>query len=211
MGWGMTMEGVAAVGLAGLFGWTAGAGLHRVIRRYCEAERGPVQALAAAGCAMAAMCASGMALIAAIALVLWCVCLSVIDLHTMRLPNPLTGVGAVGVGLVAAASGRWPAAAVGAGLLAGLYLLGLVLAVAAGNVGFGGGDVKLAVGLGGATGMAGGQVWLWAAVGALVLTAAAGLWRRRRRGGAGARGLGGQLPHGPSMCLASLISLGALG
>lgn len=191
----------------------AGTGLHVVIRGYCDcaAARRQMRVWAAVGCAAAAICASGMALVLAVALVLWCVCLCVIDLHTMRLPNPLTGAGAAGVGLVAAASGRWPAAAVGAALLAGLYLLGLVVARAAGSVGFGGGDVKLAVGLGGATGMAGGQVWLLAALGALVLTAAAGLWLRWRQRGDEPCGVGRQMPHGPSMCLASLISLGALG
>jgi leader peptidase (prepilin peptidase) / N-methyltransferase len=60
----------------------------------------------------------------------------------------------------------------------------------------GAGDVKLALGLGALTGCFGLQVWLLAAMGAPVLTAAIGAVARL---GWSAM----KVPHGPSMCLAS--------
>ncbi|WP_024796473.1 prepilin peptidase [Tomitella biformata] len=172
-----------------------------MVARYAAVPRWQVSALCAAGCGLAALRVSGPVAMAAVALVLWCVCLSLIDLRIRRLPNSLTVTGAAVIGAFAVAADRWEAAALGAGLLAGAYLLGRLA-----GAGFGGGDVKLAVGLGGVTAMAGGQVWLWSAVGALILTAVAGLWR-----GCRARRAGIPVPHGPSMCVASLITLAALG
>ncbi|MGW0175364.1 prepilin peptidase [Rhodococcus sp. NPDC003322] len=127
----------------------------------------------------------------------WCGWLSVIDLRRRRLPNLLTLPGSVVMFAVAAATGHLRPALVGAALLAGGYLLVHLVAPAA----MGGGDVKLAVGLGAVTGVAGARVWLAAAVGALILTAAAGVVLRI--GGSRAA----SLPHGPSMCLATLVSL----
>ena len=196
---------VWAVATFSALGWTAGLLAHLVVRRYCDAPRRSVQWLCAGGCGLAALSSTWPALLVAIAVTLWCVCLSVIDMHTMRLPNPLTGLGAVGVAGLSVAVGRWQAAAVGAGLLAGLYLCARLCGRGLGREGFGGGDVKLAVGLGGITAMAGGQVWIVSALGALVLTILAGLWRVCRPGGRGR-----VVPHGPSMCLASLISMAAL-
>jgi leader peptidase (prepilin peptidase)/N-methyltransferase len=65
--------------------------------------------------------------------------------------------------------------------------------------GLGAGDVKLALGVGGLTGAFGPDVWLLAALGAPLLTAllAAVLAVRDRTA---------TVPHGPSMCLASLAS-----
>lgn len=133
------------------------------------------------------------------ALALWCGWLSVIDLRTRRLPNAATLPGAVVILGVAAGSGHLRAALVGAALLAGGYLLVHLVAPAA----MGGGDVKLALGLGAVTGVAGSTVWLAAAAGAFVITAAVGVLAAitgRRRA---------SLPHGPSMCLASLVALAA--
>lgn len=175
-----------------LGGWLAGFAAWLVIRRYCDAPAWLPQALCAAGFALAGIRADGLWLAASCLLVWWCVCLAVIDARTMRLPNALTGLGAVGMAAAGFASGRGAAALLGAALLAGLYLLVTALG------GMGLGDAKLAVGLGGATALAGGQVWLLAAVGALAGTAALGLWRRA------------PAPHGPSMCLASLIALWGL-
>ena len=59
----------------------------------------------------------------------------------------------------------------------------------------GAGDVKLALGLGALTGAFGADVWLLGAVGAPALTALFGLLARVRT-----------LPHGPSMCVASLAA-----
>ncbi|WP_345341825.1 A24 family peptidase [Rhodococcus olei] len=133
------------------------------------------------------------------ALVAWCGWLSVIDVRTRRLPNLLTLPGAAVILAVAAVAGHPRAAVTGAVLLAGLYLVAHLVAPAA----LGGGDVKLAIGLGAVTGVAGAQVWLAAAVGAFALTAAAGV---------GAPVLGRRvrsLPHGPSMCLATVLALAA--
>lgn len=88
----------------------------------------------------------------------------------------------------------------GAAALAGLYLVVHLVDPA----GIGGGDVKLAVGLGAMTGALGAPVWLLAALGAPVLTAMLGamtaLIRRSRL-------VGTAVPHGPSMCLASLAAV----
>jgi leader peptidase (prepilin peptidase)/N-methyltransferase len=60
----------------------------------------------------------------------------------------------------------------------------------------GAGDVKLALGLGGVTGAAGVEVWVAAAFGAPLLTLVWAVLSRRR-----------VVPHGPSMCLATALSL----
>jgi leader peptidase (prepilin peptidase)/N-methyltransferase len=64
--------------------------------------------------------------------------------------------------------------------------------------GLGAGDVKLAVALGALTGTFGFAVWL---IGAPLLTAVAGAI-------AVLRGRGTLVPHGPSMCVASLAAVG---
>ena len=87
----------------------------------------------------------------------------------------------------------------GAAALAGLYLTVHLVAPA----GMGAGDVKLAVGLGALTGGLGAPVWLLAALGAPVLTALLGTAVALRRRGRLAATV---VPHGPSMCLASLAA-----
>jgi leader peptidase (prepilin peptidase) / N-methyltransferase len=124
---------------------------------------------------------------------LWMAALSGYDVRQRRLPNWLTLPGFVVITLVAAGSGHGRAAAVGAGLLAAVYLLAHAGAPAA----MGAGDVKLALGLGALTGCFGGQVWLLAAIGAPLLTAAIGVVGGHRR-----------VPHGPSMCAASAAAVG---
>ncbi|EME17487.1 peptidase A24A, prepilin type IV [Rhodococcus triatomae BKS 15-14] len=120
-----------------------------------------------------------------------------IDLRSRRLPNVLTLPGAVVILLVAAGAGQLRPALVGAGLLAGGYLLVHLAAPAA----MGAGDVKLALGLGAVTGTAGASAWLLGAAGAFVVTAVAGsVLRVAGRGAA-------SLPHGPSMCVATLVAL----
>jgi leader peptidase (prepilin peptidase)/N-methyltransferase len=128
---------------------------------------------------------------------LWMVALTGYDIRQRRLPNRLTLPGFAVIMLVAAASGHGTAAAVGAGLLAVAYLLVHAVAPAA----MGGGDVKLALGLGALTGCFGADVWLLAAVGAPLLTALIGVVAR----------LGWSattVPHGPSMCAASAAAVG---
>jgi leader peptidase (prepilin peptidase)/N-methyltransferase len=128
---------------------------------------------------------------------LWMAALTGYDIRQRRLPNWLTLPGFAVIMLVATGSGHGRAAALGAGLLAAVYLLAHVTAPA----GMGAGDVKLALGLGALTGCFGGQVWLLAAIVAPLLTAAIGVLAR----------LGWStttVPHGPSMCAASAAALG---
>jgi leader peptidase (prepilin peptidase) / N-methyltransferase len=131
------------------------------------------------------------------AAVLWMAVLTGYDLRQRRLPNWLTLPGFAVILLVAAGSVHGPAAALGAGLLATVYLL----VHAAAPTAMGAGDVKLALGLGALTGCFGGDVWLLAAIGAPLLTAVIGLVAVLRRSGP-------TVPHGPSMCLASAAALG---
>ncbi len=134
-----------------------------------------------------------------LAVLIWTVSLSVFDLRQRRLPNGLTLVGAVVILTVCAGYGRGSAAALGAVSLGGLYLAVHLGAPA----GIGGGDVKLALGLGALTGALGVPVWLLAALGAPVLTVILGTVTALRQG----TGLAGTVvPHGPSMCLASLAA-----
>lgn len=126
---------------------------------------------------------------------LWALALSVADIRCRRLPNALTLPGAVAVLGGAAGCGRgWPALA-GALGLAALYLA-VHLAVPGG---LGAGDVKLALGVGGLTGAFGPDVWLLAALGAPVLTALLAV-------AVAARDRTATVPHGPSMCVASLAA-----
>ncbi|MFE9576480.1 prepilin peptidase [Nocardia sp. NPDC006044] len=139
------------------------------------------------------------------ALLAWCVVLSVIDFRQLRLPNRLTGWGAVAVFGYALCTGRCTAALLGAALLAVPYLLVHLALPAA----FGAGDVKLAVGLGAVAALGGGQVWVWSALAAPLLTACAGvavMWLRRTRTSADTlRRV--SIPHGPAMCLATVCAL----
>ncbi|WP_280447143.1 A24 family peptidase [Nocardia cyriacigeorgica] len=185
-----------------------------------------------------------MEIFALIALAAWCMALSVSDIRSRRLPDLLTGPGAAVVLAYAGCTGRLAAALAGAALLAVPYLIVHVVTPAA----FGAGDVKLAIGLGAAAGMCGGRVWVWAAIGAPLLTAVAGIaalamslrergrtdpaaepigssagsvrdprrprWRRslhrsRTRPPAASSTAGPvAVPHGPSMCVATLLAIG---
>jgi leader peptidase (prepilin peptidase) / N-methyltransferase len=127
---------------------------------------------------------------------LWMVVLTCYDVRQRRLPNRLTLPGFAVIMLVAAGSGHGPAAALGAGLLAVVYLL----VHAAAPTAMGAGDVKLALGLGALTGCFGGDVWLLAAIGAPLLTAVIGVVARLGWSAT-------SVPHGPSMCVASAAAL----
>ncbi|BBZ75640.1 prepilin peptidase [Mycolicibacterium anyangense] len=122
----------------------------------------------------------------------WAIALSGYDIRQRRLPNVLTLPGAAVVLIGATAAGRGLPAAYGAVGLALLYLI--VHLVSPG--GMGAGDVKLALGLGALTGAFGPAVWLLAAVAAPLLTALCGIAGRIRT-----------VPHGPSMCIASLTAV----
>ncbi|MGV0834591.1 prepilin peptidase [Mycolicibacterium thermoresistibile] len=126
------------------------------------------------------------------AVLAWLTALTIYDIRWRRLPNYLTLPGAVVVLAAAAVTGHGLPALFGALGLAGAYLMVHLLAPAA----MGGGDVKLAVGVGALTGAFGVEVWTVAALAAPLLTAALGivvLLRNAER----------TVPHGPSMCLAS--------
>ncbi len=127
----------------------------------------------------------------------WMVALSNYDVRWRRLPNLLTipGFAAITLGAVCAGHGR--GALFGAAALAAVYLLVHLLAPAA----MGAGDVKLALGMGALTGSSGADVWLLAAIGAPLLTAMIGtvgriFWSAKT------------VPHGPSMCVASVAAMG---
>lgn len=136
---------------------------------------------------------------AAASVVLWAAVLSTVDLRVRRLPNELTLGGAGLILLGAAHCGRAVPALLGGAALAGLYLVIHLLDPTA----LGGGDVKLALGLGALTGGFGVPVWALGALGAPILTAAAGLILLSSRGGTASV----TIPHGPSMCVASLAAV----
>lgn len=125
----------------------------------------------------------------------WLLALTAYDIAERRLPNWLTLPGAVLVLAVAVWTGRGLAALAGAAVLSALYLAVHVLSPRA----MGGGDVKLAVGLGAMTGAFGADVWLLAALTAPLLTAVLAL-------GAAVRGIR-TVPHGPAMCAASAAAI----
>jgi len=127
-----------------------------------------------------------------VAVLVWLAALSVYDVRQRRLPNWLTLPGAAAVLTAAALAGRgWPALA-GAVALGLLYLVVHAVAPSA----MGGGDVKLAIGVGAVSGYFGVDVWLLAALAAPLLTALWALLELVRRG---AR----TVPHGPAMCAAT--------
>lgn len=128
------------------------------------------------------------------AVVAWALALSAFDIRARRLPNVLTLPGAAVVVAVAAGTGHGAAAVAGALSLAALYLAVHLAAPAA----LGAGDVKLALGCGALTGAFGADVWVLAALGAPLLTAVLGLLVVVRGGAT--------VPHGPSMCAASLAA-----
>ena len=101
------------------------------------------------------------------AVLLWAAGLSVTDIIRRRLPNAATLSGGAVIVAGAALCGRGLPALAGALALGGLYLVVHVADPAA----LGGGDVKLALGLGGLTGAFGVDVWVLAALGAPLLSA----------------------------------------
>ncbi|WP_228001555.1 prepilin peptidase [Nocardia australiensis] len=140
-------------------------------------------------------------------LVIWCALLSFSDIRERRLPNALTWPGALAILGYALYTAQFVAAVVGAVLLTTPYLMVHIVAPAA----FGAGDVKLAAGLGAAAALGGAQAWVWAAAGAPVLTAGAGVvvlsvhWIRRRDAPTRPH----TLAHGPAMCVATVLALTA--
>ncbi|MGM7643556.1 prepilin peptidase [Nocardia sp. JW2] len=146
-------------------------------------------------------------------LIAWCLLLGVIDVHARRLPNALTGAGAVAVFGFAWYTGQLTTALIGAALLTMPYLVTHLIAPAA----LGAGDVKLAIALGAAAALAGPPAWTWAAVAAPLLTAVAAAvvlgrhWLRSVSGRAveSARQVTTRrvVPHGPAMCLATVTAM----
>lgn len=127
--------------------------------------------------------------------VAWAAVLSLIDVRRRRLPNALTLPGAAAVLAGAAVVGHGPSALAGGAALTAVYGVVHLAAPAA----MGAGDVKLAIGLGALTGAFGPEVWVLAALAAPLLTAVLGVLTLLRRGA-------GTVPHGPSMCAASLLA-----
>jgi leader peptidase (prepilin peptidase)/N-methyltransferase len=127
----------------------------------------------------------------------WMAALTAYDVRCRRLPNWLTLPGFAVIGLVATGTRHGTAALLGAVALSAVYLLVHLMSPAA----MGAGDVKLALGLGALTGCFGADVWFLAALGAPLLTAATAMVALFRRSGP-------SVPHGPSMCLASIVAMG---
>jgi leader peptidase (prepilin peptidase)/N-methyltransferase len=123
----------------------------------------------------------------------WMAVLSCYDIRQRRLPNLLTLPGGIAILIGAVLAGRGVPALAGAAALTGVYLLVHLVAPTA----MGGGDVKLAIGLGGLAGCFGVDVWFLAAITAPLLTAVAALL-------SGAR----TVPHGPSMSVATAAAVG---
>ncbi|MDT5220469.1 MAG: leader peptidase (prepilin peptidase) / N-methyltransferase [Mycobacterium sp.] len=123
----------------------------------------------------------------------WMAVLSCYDIRQRRLPNLLTLPGGIAILTGAVPAGRGVPALAGAVALTGVYLLVHLVAPTA----MGGGDVKLAIGLGGLAGCFGVGVWFLAAITAPLLTAVAALL-------SGAR----TVPHGPSMSVATAAAAG---
>jgi leader peptidase (prepilin peptidase)/N-methyltransferase len=118
------------------------------------------------------------------------------DIRERRLPNWLTLPGAVVILTVAAIVGRGVPALIGALALTLPYLIVHLISPRA----MGGGDVKLAVGVGALTGAVGPWVWALAALAAPLLTS---VWAVD----AVLRGRMSEVPHGPSMCLGTAAAL----
>lgn len=133
--------------------------------------------------------------LAGVCVLAWFMALSVYDIRQRRLPNWLTLPGAVVVLVVATTVGRGVPASMGALGLASLYLIVHLVVPTA----MGAGDVKLAAGVGGLAGAFGYDVWVLAAIVAPVLTAGLACLAVARRSNS-------TVPHGPSMCLATLAA-----
>jgi leader peptidase (prepilin peptidase)/N-methyltransferase len=162
--------------------------------------------------------------VAAVCVLAWLAALAVYDVRQRRLPNALTLPGAVAVLIAAALAGRGVPALLGALVLTALYLgVHLVAPVA-----MGAGDVKLAIGVGALTGAFGVDAWVLAAIGAPLLTALWGIVVVQARGTGASEATGGitgaseatggitgaseatggiTVPHGPSMCVATLAAV----
>lgn len=134
-----------------------------------------------------------MLVLAGASLLAWGAALCFSDIRYLRLPDVLTLGGAVVIVAGAVAAGSAEAAVCGGAALGLLYLT--VYLTVPGQLG--GGDVKLALGLGALTGALGAGVWTLAALAAPLLTAAAGLVFA-------VRGRRGPLPHGAAMVVAGL-------
>lgn len=191
--------------LWGAAGFVAGIGVRTLSSRL--AGRAPFHGVCEAACAAGAACAtlSGptpVVMPVLVVLTWWCVCLSAVDVLERRLPNVLTVPGAVVIVGLAAGTGHGRAALAGAALLAGPMLLAHLVSPRS----LGAGDIKLAVGVGAAAGVAGPAAWLLVAVLPPLLTAAAGLVMRvGRQWGPGPGPV--LVPHGPSMCAVTVLAV----
>ncbi|MCV7040677.1 prepilin peptidase [Mycolicibacterium moriokaense] len=135
--------------------------------------------------------------VAGVGVLAWFVGLSWYDVRERRLPNWLTVPGAATILAGAVVAGHGTSAAAGAASLFAIYLALHLTAPTA----MGGGDVKLAIGIGALTGAFGVDVWSLAALGAPLLTAAVAVV-------AGVGSTARTVPHGPSMCVTAAAACG---
>src|SRR5215212_1181618 len=103
---------------------------------------------------------------ASVSVLAWLVVLSLYDIRERRLPNLLTVAGAIVILLVSAAVDRGGPALIGAGALAGVYLVVHLIA----PTGIGAGGVERAAGVGGVAGGVGEGVGVRAGIAAPVFT-----------------------------------------
>ncbi|AKF27590.1 signal peptidase [[Brevibacterium] flavum] len=126
---------------------------------------------------------------------LWCAVLAVIDIKCRRLPDVLTLPGALLINLWALTTHpQW--------MLGGLFWAGIYFLTAVLVGGIGGGDIKLALGLGTAVAALGMQALMVAIVGSsLISVLLGGIF-------AAVKGVKRPkfIPHGPSMVIASACS-----
>ncbi|QDQ92462.1 prepilin peptidase [Rhodococcus sp. WB9] len=194
MWWLIAVSVVSGAGAGWAARLTSGLFVGRVRPGWCEAVCAVGVAVTVWACSAAS---APWVLPCALAFWWWCVSLAATDLCARRLPNLLTLPGFLAIVVGGAATGSAAAAVIGGFLLAAAYLalyLGAPGAVGAG-------DVKLALGVGAAAGLAGGEAWVLAAGLAPALTAlAGGIVLAVRRSPS-------PLPHGPAMCAATLVAL----
>ncbi|MGU3433262.1 prepilin peptidase [Actinomycetes bacterium M1A6_2h] len=181
---------------AGLIGLAAGWSAPSVVAQWIGPARTVVRAASGLACSMLfAMATTLEAGEAFAAIALWSMCLALVDFSCHRLPNALTLSGAGAVLAAAVWDGVGTAALLGGAMLGLLYAGVHVI-----TGGVGAGDVKLAVPLGALAAASGGTAWLTAALLAPLVTAALALAVPRT---APARHA---VPHGPSMCAATLVA-----
>lgn len=201
----LTMWGLVAVASLAVVGLAAGRGARLVADcwlgrngyRQVVIRRGLPEFAVGTGWILVGVSNVSVAQLACgLAVVWWCVALSLVDVTVRRLPNCFTLSAFSLVMACALWAGTAFVALAGAVMLAGIHLVIHVISTKS----MGAGDVKLALALGALTGLGGAQAWLFSALLAPVVTLLIAVVRDRRSGSS-------SIPHGPSMCIGALVAL----